>query len=506
MNSGTSTPRAKRRRSELDELGEAFKELLSPQRALPLRLRNASSRNASHSSRNDSSADISPITSDRESTPEWSKEEYEDMIHSLKEDGIVECLHEYLTEKKYSVPKMLRAFGKNIPDDAPETTDVLVDKLHTVMRQTLRKRDRIETYNTLSDAVKLIWRAQKIMVLTGAGISVSCGVPDFRSPDGIYAQIKANGQYELDYPQEMFSLAEFVRRPAMFYSFIGQLWPEDIEPSLAHEFIRHLEIKGKLLRNYTQNIDSLETVAGVEAVFACHGSFATASCMDCGKKVPGSMIKDDAINGRIPRCQPCVDKDVREASLQKTIRPKAKAVKKRKSQVDQDSDGDNAAERTPGLMKPSITFFGEALDSTFDNLLFSDREEVDLLLIMGTSLKVKPVSEILGHIPHSIPQILINKTPIEHANPDIVLLGDCDDIVARLCHELGYILPSQMEEKGQPRRKRKTEEVNAGGDYPRRLGDSHVWMFEGAKIPMPYARKFDPSFTRDRKTKKPRLN
>lgn len=304
----------------------------------------------------------------------------------------------------------------------------------------------------------------------------------------------------------MFSLAEFVRRPAMFYSFIGQLWPEDIEPSLAHEFIRHLEIKGKLLRNYTQNIDSLETVAGVEAVFACHGSFATASCMDCGKKVPGSMIKDDAINGRIPRCQPCVDKDVREASLQKTIRPKAKAVKKRKSQVDQDSDGDNAAERTPGLMKPSITFFGEALDSTFDNLLFSDREEVDLLLIMGTSLKVKPVSEILGHIPHSIPQILINKTPIEHANPDIVLLGDCDDIVARLCHELGYILPSQMEEKGQPRRKRKTEEVNAGGDYPRRLGDSHVWMFEGAKIPMPYARKFDPSFTRDRKTKKPRLN
>ncbi|KAG5729043.1 hypothetical protein E4T56_gene4234, partial [Termitomyces sp. T112] len=93
---------------------------------------------------------------------------------------------------------------------------------------------------------------------------------------------------------------------------------------------------------------------------------------------------------------------------------------------------------------PDITFFGEKLTDEFDNALAEDREHVDLLLIIGTSLKVSPVAEILSHLPHSVPQILINKTPIRHINPDIVLLGNADDIVQYLCDALGWELPPPL--------------------------------------------------------------
>ena len=79
--------------------------------------------------------------------------------------------------------------------------------------------------------------------------------------------------------------------------------------------------------------------------------------------------------------------------------------------------------------------------------------------------------EILAHIPHTIPQILINKTPVEHANADVVLLGDCDEIVRYLCHELEWVLPSQLgEDRGQGRRKRKASSEELAHDYPKRLG------------------------------------
>ncbi|KAG8853347.1 NAD-dependent histone deacetylase sir2, partial [Serendipita sp. 411] len=265
-----------------------------------------------------------------------------------------------------------------------------------------------------------------------------------------------------------------------------------------------------LLRNYTQNIDSLELVAGVTQVYHCHGSFATATCMDCKREVSGAVIKPAVLSGKIPRCQPCLEAEATNTASSQPKRGKPKPKKKKKARASNhtesdDSDNEASHPHITGLMKPGITFFGEPLSSSFDAQLWADRAEVDLLVIIGTSLKVRPVSEILAHIPHSIPQILINKTPIEHINPDIVLLGECDKIIEYLCHDLEWVSPSRIEERGQPRRKRRPEEVQSA-EYPRRLGASHVWMFEGAKLPMPYARKHDPSFTRERKTKKQRLN
>ncbi|KAG6886129.1 hypothetical protein C0993_002648 [Termitomyces sp. T159_Od127] len=121
---------------------------------------------------------------------------------------------------------------------------------------------------------------------------------------------------------------------------------------------------------------------------------------------------------------------------------KKRGKKKAKGQWDSNDEDESDGPAYPsGIMKPDITFFGEKLTDEFDDSLAEDRERVDLLLVIGTSLKVSPVADILSHLPHSVPQILINKTPIRHINPDIVLLGNADDIVQYLCAALGWELP-----------------------------------------------------------------
>lgn len=81
-----------------------------------------------------------------------------------------------------------------------------------------------------------------------------------------------------------------------------------------HAFIRLLQEKGKLLTNFTQNIDNLEGHAGIlpEKLIQCHGSFATASCVECNYKVRGEEIYKDLKAGRVPRCDRCI-RNLRQA-------------------------------------------------------------------------------------------------------------------------------------------------------------------------------------------------
>ena len=94
----------------------------------------------------------------------------------------------------------------------------------------------------------------------------------------------------------------------------------------------------------------------------------------------------------------------------------------------------------PGIMKPDIVFFGEDLGSEFHNSIAKDKDEADLLIMIGSSLKVRPVALIPSSVPQSIPQILINRERLSHLSPDIELLGDCDGIINQLCLKYVFFL------------------------------------------------------------------
>lgn len=96
-------------------------------------------------------------------------------------------------------------------------------------------------------------------------------------------------------------------------------------------------------------------------------------------------------------------------------------------------------------MKPDITFFGEALPDEFSRRLVEvDRKLTDLVVVIGTSLKVAPVSELVPFLHPHIPQIYISREPIKHHNFDIDLIGDCDVVVAELCKRAGWDLKHEM--------------------------------------------------------------
>ncbi|EGN95216.1 hypothetical protein SERLA73DRAFT_95897 [Serpula lacrymans var. lacrymans S7.3] len=365
------------------------------------------------------------------------------------------------------------------------------------MSREIHLREKLTQYNTISDVVSLITSSRRILVLTGAGISVSCGIPDFRSRDGLYATLKERGEYELDDPQQMqdisaFSLALYFNIHRHFYCKVtsSPIPPLRINSLMATIFASCIAPTSMFLINYTQNIDTLETLAGISRVLQCHGSFKTASCLQCRHKVPGTEIEKDILEHRVPYCDVCVAKRKEILGL-KTKANKRNGKKQGKGKKNEwDCDTDEDEDDVPvGVMKPDITFFGEKLTDEFDHALVEDRDKVDLLLVIGTSLKVSPVSEIISHLPHSVPQILINKTPIRHINPDIVLLGNADEIVHHLCEQIGWDLPPPPTKIGHPNlevpphpksTKRSSQEIIDRAE-PRRVGDSHVWLFEGAE-------------------------
>ncbi|VDK81416.1 unnamed protein product [Litomosoides sigmodontis] len=284
----------------------------------------------------------------------------------------------------------------DLPDSLSE------QDLYRIIRKILYserpKRTKLPEFNSFDDAVELFKKCNRILVLTGAGVSVSCGIPDFRSKNGIYARLHVEYP-DLPDPTAMFDINYFSKNPKPFFEFARELFPGRYEASICHYFIKALEDSGKLLRNYTQNIDTLEQVAGIKRIVQCHGSFATATCRNCGLKVNSEAIREDIDSGRIAMCRICSHPE--------------------------------------GVMKPDIVFFGEDLSDDFHEKMAEDRESVDLVVVIGSSLKVQPVALLPYNVAPEVPQILINRESLPHYASDIELLGNCDDIVAQLALVLG---------------------------------------------------------------------
>ncbi|KAF9122793.1 NAD-dependent histone deacetylase sir2 [Mortierella sp. 14UC] len=408
---------------------------------------------------------------------EISEDQAEVILEEARAYGIEYVIARYIIGNIFSVRQLLAAFSPDVNTDGEEWTQRKLMMKFTEEMVIALRRKRLTSIHTLEQVVELLRTSKKIMVITGAGVSVSCGIPDFRSPDGIYSRLH---EFNLKDPQQMFDLAFFKRRPQIFYSFAKEIFPSNFIPSPSHSFIKLLEDKGKLLRNYTQNIDTLEQRAGIQNILQCHGSFATASCLRCRRQVPGDDIKEAIFNQEVAYCTEC------PPPSPSNFEPKFREAY---YSSDEESDSDDEPDNTPPppLMKPDIIFFKEQLRSAFHDYLDEDRDQVDLLIVMGTSLKVAPVSSIIDALPAHIPQILINRTPLTHIEFDVQLLGDSDTIVAELCRMAGWELKHEKLPGGTSNVPDMDTNTNAdgsgkGGRAHWEHFEPYTYVFEGGSL------------------------
>ncbi|KAF2274572.1 NAD-dependent histone deacetylase SIR2 [Westerdykella ornata] len=375
-------------------------------------------------------------------TPE-ERRAYQKRLHEV---GVDQFIRETISAETITARKLCTAFGVSIPVFMEGYPDhAFYRLLGLAINREINKRRTLEQYKTIDDAAMLLKKSQNIIVITGAGISTSLGIPDFRSKNtGFYSRLRELGYQE---PEEVFDIHLFDQDPTIFYRLAGNILPDLEKWSPTHEFIRLLQDKGKLLTNYTQNIDNVEAHAGIrkEKLIQCHGSWATATCRKCKYKIPGEELFP-AIKAQTPaECEKCI---IALAEQNPGLKRKrvSNGKKKRRNAGEFDSDSDEAYDiPQPGIMKPDITFFGEALPKEFFHRLENeDRKKVDLVIVMGTSMKVAPVSEIPNFFPKDVPHIYINRDPVNHINFDITLLGDCDTIVAELARRAGWELKHRM--------------------------------------------------------------
>ncbi|KAJ5040363.1 uncharacterized protein L3040_006019 [Drepanopeziza brunnea f. sp. 'multigermtubi'] len=244
-------------------------------------------------------------------------------------------------------------------------------------------------------------RPKRIVVMTGAGISTSAGIPDFRSEKtGLYANL---ARLDLPHPEAVFDISFFRERPEPFYVLAKELYPGRFYPTVSHAFIALLSEKRMLTMLFTQNIDCLERQAGVpgDKIVEAHGSFASQRCIECKTEYPEDQMKEAVEEGRVPHC---------------------------------------VVPQCNGLVKPDIVFFGESLPASF----FQHRDlpiTADLIIVMGTSLSVQPFASLPSMAGDGVPRVLINKEKVGDFGSrldDVEILGECDEGVRELADALGW--------------------------------------------------------------------
>jgi len=190
---------------------------------------------------------------------------------------------------------------------------------------------------------ELMQARRPCVVLTGAGISTESGIPDFRSPGGIWAE------YD---PMEYATIDAFLADPAKVWDFYSKRLTllGSAEPNDGHRALAELEERGWVRAVITQNIDRLHERAGTRALVEVHGSIRTSSCLDCGAVVP--FVEVEALLP-VPACPSC-----------------------------------------GRVLKPDVVMFGEFLPEAAIARAMHLAAEAGLLLVVGSSLEVYPVASL----------------------------------------------------------------------------------------------------------------
>ena len=233
----------------------------------------------------------------------------------------------------------------------------------------------------------LIGEAQPCVALTGAGVSTESGIPDFRSPTGIWATVS---------PTEYASLTAFRRDPERVWGF----YRARVEmltaaaPNRVHRAIAELERRGLLEAVVTQNIDMLHERAGSRSLVEVHGSIRSATCPRCREKQPLAAVQRQlAASEGAPVCPAC-----------------------------------------GAIVKPDVVFFEEALRQADLDRAYDLAARAGLLLVLGTSLEVHPVAGLPDVTRRSGGRVaIVNAGPTTFdTRASLVLRASAGDVLERV--------------------------------------------------------------------------
>jgi NAD-dependent deacetylase len=231
----------------------------------------------------------------------------------------------------------------------------------------------------IAKGAQIIKEAKKILVFSGAGMSTESGIPDFRSPGGVWSKYDPSDFYFDKIISSEKAREKYWEMSTEFYDTM-----KDAVPNRAHLAIRAIEESGKLLAIVTQNIDNLHHKAGnsPERIIEIHGTAISVSCLSCGKKYDREDIQERLNSGvKVPYCDDCA-----------------------------------------GILKPDTISFGQAMpeDKMADALMYA--RECDLCIVLGSSLVVYPAASVPVHaVQNGATLIIINRdeTPLD-AEADLV--------------------------------------------------------------------------------------
>ena len=240
----------------------------------------------------------------------------------------------------------------------------------------------------IEDAAVLIRKAERAVVLTGAGLSTPSGIPDFRS--------EGTGLWSRDEPLEVAFLTTFRTSPERFFQWFQPLASRicNAQPNAAHLALAAFERSGHVQTVITQNIDMLHQKAGSQRVIEMHGTLRTLSCTNCFKQFEASPFLQPYIElGKIPQCLNC-----------------------------------------NGILKPDVILFGEQLPQSAWYEAQRAVRQCDLMVVAGSSLEVLPVAGLpMQALDRGAHLIIINNTPTYlNVRADVVILGDVSTTIPEI--------------------------------------------------------------------------
>ena len=227
---------------------------------------------------------------------------------------------------------------------------------------------------------RMINKAKKILVFTGAGLSTESGIPDFRSPGGLWEKYDPS-----DFYLDRIISDEKAREKYWVMSTESYKIMKDAVPNRAHLAVKSLEDRGNLLAVVTQNIDHLHHKAGnsPDKIIEIHGTAFSVSCLKCGKKYDRDEIERRVKSGvKVPYCDDC-----------------------------------------SGILKPDTISFGQAMPEDKMQQAIRFAHECDLCIVLGSSLVVYPAASVPAYaVQYGSKLIIVNrdKTPLD-ASADLVI-------------------------------------------------------------------------------------